>query len=237
MKRFIYNSGRKVFVYNGEFKEEDHPRGEDGKFGGGGGSKGKKDEQQTKDKNEIKPQEQLPKPQVKEKMGNRFMSSMLQDIDGFGPIDNDDEYKKQAMKDIRRQLKSKGIEYIDAYHVTDMKTKNEGIEGSSIDATGGYSGRIREKSVYMFFDPSDIKKGYDGITGAQNEENTIMHIKIPLNKLEDLRWDGLYNLTFDTYSAVRVLGDVPPEWIDGMYKYKHPNQNSRPRRFIYKANP
>jgi len=39
MKRFIYNSGRKVFVYNGEFKEEDHPRGEDGKFGGGGGGK------------------------------------------------------------------------------------------------------------------------------------------------------------------------------------------------------
>lgn len=37
MKRFIYNSGRKVFVYNGEFREEDHPRGEDGKFGGGGG--------------------------------------------------------------------------------------------------------------------------------------------------------------------------------------------------------
>lgn len=35
MKRFIYNSGRKVFVYNGEFREEDHPRGEDGKFGGG----------------------------------------------------------------------------------------------------------------------------------------------------------------------------------------------------------
>jgi len=42
MKRFIYNSGRKVFVYNGEFKEEDHPRGEEGKFGKGG--KGKETE-------------------------------------------------------------------------------------------------------------------------------------------------------------------------------------------------
>ena len=41
MKRFIYNSGRKVFVYNGEFREEDHPRGEDGKFGGGGGGEKK----------------------------------------------------------------------------------------------------------------------------------------------------------------------------------------------------
>lgn len=47
MRRFIYNvqgmKAPKKYVYNSEFKEEDHPRGADGKFGGGGGES-KKDE-------------------------------------------------------------------------------------------------------------------------------------------------------------------------------------------------
>jgi hypothetical protein len=219
-----------------EWDENKHPRAKDGKFGKGGSSKEREDDKPKLEKSdikeskteEIKPQSEIPKPKIPQKMGQKFLEGILSDIDGYGPIDDDDEYKKEAFDNIKRKLEKNGIEYIDAYHVTDMKSSEEGISGSSVDSTGGYGGNLRSKSVYMFFDPDDIPEGYQGIMGAHNPENTVMHIKIPLDKLKDFRWDSNYNVTYDTYSAVRMLGDVPSNWIDSMYKYKNKVDNAAP---------
>jgi len=218
-----------------EWEESKHPRAKDGKFGkGDGGSKKSEDQSESKktevNKPELKiqPQSDIPKPQIPQKMGQKFLEDILSDIDSYGPIDDDDKYKKEAFDNIKRKIEKNGINYIDAYHVTDMKSSEEGISGSSVDSNGGYGGNIRSSSVYMFFDPDDISKGYQGIMGAHNPENTVMHIKIPLDKLKDFRWDSNYNISYDTYSAVRMLGDVPSDWIDSMYKYKNEVDNSAP---------
>lgn len=224
--------GKRLYSFrnSAEWKEDEHPRADDGKFGSGG--KGNKKELESKIE-EIKPQSDIPKPKISEIMGQKFIENMLQDISDYGPIDDNDEYKQEAFRNIKKKLEKNGIEYVDGYHVTDMKSGKEGISGSSVDSAGSSGGNVREKSVYMFFDPDDIHKGYQGIMGAHDPENTVMHIKIPLDKLKDLRWDSNYNITYDTYSAVRVMGDVPPDWIDGMYKYKNEIDNSTNTIAVY----
>lgn len=213
-------------VYNVEWDEEKHPRGEDGKFGTGGS--GKKSEKKSEKKNQerlktIQPQKEIPKPEIISKLGSSFMSYFMQDIDLWKNIDNDDE------------LKAKGIDYIDGYHVTDMKTAEEGITGSSVDATGSTIGKIRDKATYMFFDPSDIEEGYAGIMGAKEKENTVVHVKIPVERIMELKWDSLFNVSFGTYSAGSIAGDVPPEWISGLYEYKQKNYNSCRKIKVYRV--
>jgi hypothetical protein len=230
----------RVFLNAAKWEEEKHPRAKDGKFGKGGGSgkaEEKKEPKQVKVKKteKIKPQSEIPKPKISQVMGQKFLENMLQDIDSYGPEGDDDEYKKEAFDNIKRKLEKNGIDYIDAYHVTDMKSSKEGISGSSVDSTGSTSGNLRSKSVYMFFDPDDIDNGFQGIMGAHNPENTVMHIKIPLDKLKDMRWDSNYNITYDTYSATRILGDVPPEWIDSMYKYKQKIENACNKVRVHRA--
>jgi hypothetical protein len=225
-----------------EWKEDEHPRADDGKFGSGGTKSESGDEdnlqeppQKERDKvEEIKPQSEIPKPQIEQKMGKEWLSGIAQYISDYAQKSNEDRDKKEAFNYIKRKLKSNGIEYIDAYHVTDMKTAAKGIKGSSVDATGSTSGNLRDKSVYMFLDPDEIKEGFQGITGAHGEENTIMHIKIPVNKLNDMRWDSNYNMTFGIHSAVRIPQDVPSKWIDGMYKYKNGIDNSVKQIAIYR---
>ena len=34
-----------------------------------------------------------------------------------------------------------------------------------------------------------------------------------------MRWDSNFNITFDTYRSTRKVGDIPAEWISGVYKY------------------
>lgn len=177
----------------------------------------------------IRPQSEVPKPQIPTVMGQKFFEGMLMDIDSYGPIEDDDKYKIEALGSIKKKLEKNGIKYIDAYHVTDMESSLEGINGSSVDSIGRASDKSREKSVYMFLDPDDIKRGYPGIMGAEADVNTIMHIKIPLDKLKDMRWDSNFNITYDTYSAARILGDVPHEWIAGMYDYSPTGAKRKPK--------
>jgi hypothetical protein len=227
-----------------EFKEEEHPRAEDGKFGSGG-SKGETEDEDNleeppkkeKDKvEEIRPQSEIPKPQIAQKMGEEWLSGIAQYISDYAQKSNENRDKKEAFDYIKRQFKKNDIEYIDAYHVTDKKSIKGGIHGSSLSSTGESEGNIRDSSVYMFLDPKEIPEGFQGITGTHGEENTVMHIKIPVSKLNNMIWDSNYNMTFGIHSAVRIPGDVPSKWIDGMYKYKHGDKidNSQSKVTIYR---
>ena len=160
----------------------------------------------------------IPKP----KISGKELSPILQDIDSYGPLPNNDPYKKQAFDEIRKSLKEKGVTHVDAYHVTDAPIdvlQKTGIKGTESDFIGRSGGNVRDSSVYMFLDPEDITRGYAGILGAKNPVNNVVHIKIPLSELDNMRWDSNFNITFDTYSSTRKIGNIPAEWISGVYKY------------------
>lgn len=162
----------------------------------------------------------LPKSEIVEKMGPKFMGEMLRDIDLMGSVPHGPQ-REEVFDELRAKLNEKGIKYIDAYHVSDALPeilKRKGIHGSAVDYLGNYSGNVRDSSVYMFLDPEDISAGYGGILGAKAPVNTIVHVKIPLSKIGDLRYDGNFNLSFDTYSSVRMPGDIPSDMIFGYAK-------------------
>ncbi|MBK8745549.1 LPD38 domain-containing protein [Propionivibrio sp.] len=164
----------------------------------------------------------IPRPEIPRKLSQKEFSSILQDIDGFGPIDADDPYRIQAFKDIVKKLKAVGVDYIDMYHVTDASLeefKSEGIRGSSLDFIGRSSGDLRGAAVYGFLDPDDIKKSYAGILGAESETPNVIHIKVPVNRIGDFRWDGNFNITHGAYSGISFDGNVPTDWIAGSYSY------------------
>lgn len=164
----------------------------------------------------------IPKPQIPSKLSQKEFEGILQDIDGYGPVPKDDPIRKQEFARITSKLKKSGVDYIDMYHVTDAPIdafKGSGIRGSEVDYTGRGSGNLRESSVYGFLDPDDIKNGYNGVLGAKSETPNVLHIKVPVDRIAEMRWDGNFNLTHGTYSGARVIGDIPDKWIKGVYKY------------------
>lgn len=164
----------------------------------------------------------MPKSAVVDKFGQKFFESFLQDIDEWGRVPSDVPQRVAAYEEMRSTLRAKGVEYIDAYHVSDVQPavfRREGIRGSSLDYVGGYGGNLRDSSVYLFLDADEIPLGYPGITGARSPVNTVAHIRIPLSKLEDIRGDSNFHMTFGTPSAVRLLGDIKPDMIAGYAEF------------------
>jgi len=158
----------------------------------------------------------------KPKIQGDTLSYLLQMVDMYGAEDADNRPRVETYRDIVKDLKSKGINNIDAYHVTDAVREDfdkSGIKGSALSYIGYKNGNLRDESVYLFLDPADIDLGYPGITGAAKSTSNVMHIEIPVERIKDLRWDSNFNVTFDTYSGVRLVGDAPSKWIKNDYLY------------------
>ena len=83
------------------------------------------------------------------------------------------------------------------YHVT-----NKIITDKSI----GHSCYDREEGVYMFLDCEEAELHGENITG--DKENKIHEIKLSINDLENMMYDGIYNMSTGTYSAVYLPGDI-----------------------------
>lgn len=164
---------------------------------------------------------EVPKPKIQVSL----LQELLQDIDSYGPLDPSDSYRSNVFNDWVRRLRNKGINFVDAYHITDAALSDfneDGIKGSSVDYIGRNSGNLRDSSVYLFLDPDDIDLGYDGILGARNPVNNVLHVEIPLDQIGDLRWDSNFNITYGSYSGVRNVGDIPYSWIKGAYPFTSP---------------
>ena len=156
-------------------------------------------------------------------MSDKQISEIVQTIDTATP--RNDSTRKYLRNEYAKELKQRGIEFIDAYHISDINPeifKKEGIRGSESDYIGRKSGNLRESSVYLFLDPDDIPSGYNGIIGAKNDISNIIHIQIPVSQIENMLWDSNFNVSFGTYSSVRMIGDIPAKWIKGQYKYAPP---------------
>ena len=164
----------------------------------------------------------IPRPQIPAKLSQREFSSILQDIDGYGPIAEDDPYRISELGAIVKKLKAAGVNHIDMYHVTDANLedfKGDGVRGSEVDYIGRSGQNARASSVYGFLDPDDIKVGYPGVLGASSETPNVIHIRVPVDLIGGFRWDGNFNITYGAYSGVRYVGNIPSAWIEGAYRY------------------
>jgi len=156
-------------------------------------------------------------------LSDKQISDIVSTLDHATP--RNESTRKYLRNEYAKELQKNGIEYIDAYHVTDKELESfgkNGIKGSSLDYIGRSEGTLREPSVYLFLDPDDISTGYNGITGAKNNISNIVHVRIPVSRIEDILWDSNFNVSFGTYSSVRMIGDIPSKWIKGQYKYAPP---------------
>lgn len=164
----------------------------------------------------------IPGPDIPKKLSQKQFESILQDIDGYGPIERSDPYRIAEFKSIVRKLKAAGVYHIDMYHVTDAILSDfdkGGIRGTSVSNIGAVGANERESSVYGFLDPDDIRNSYDGILGSDSETPNVIHIKVPVEQIVDFRWDSNFNVTFGSYSGIRFVGNIPSSWIRGAYRY------------------
>lgn len=167
-----------------------------------------------------------PPPAVLKKLGQAGMTKLVSSTDMMGYSLTRDE-AKEAYGATIAYLKNSGIQEVDFYHVTDADLdsfKGVGILGSSLDYIGRADGNLRPSSVYGFLDPIDIEKGNDGILGSTKEMPNVAHVKIPVNEIIGLRWDSNFNLSYGTYSAVRLEGSIKPEWIQSVKPYSNTNE-------------
>lgn len=161
----------------------------------------------------------IQKPSILNNLSQKEFERLIQELDN--PYLRSDDFSRGELKKVIKSLESKGIKYIDFYHVTDQDY-SQFIGSKSINATkSSLSGRDgfvkRDAAVYGFLDPEDITKGYRGVLGANKDTPNIIRALIPINDLYDLEWDSNFNVTFGTYSGVSFYGDIPIKWISEFY--------------------
>ncbi len=104
------------------------------------------------------------------------------------------------------QLKKKNIKFIDGYHVTTADAvesiKKDGIEAGS-DLYG------RKDAVSFFADIDDITNAIPFLATKDNPNMVVIRFSLPVDKIQNLSWDGLFNSQFDTYSGFRSTEDIP----------------------------
>lgn len=164
----------------------------------------------------------VPRPDFLKHFSQSDFGEFIQDIDGYGKLDASDGYKREIFDSWKSKLKSKGVEFIDGYHVSDSGKpdfETKGIEGSEVDSVGAQGGNRRENSVYMFLDPDDILDSYAGVLGSRKSTPNVVHVKIPVDRLGDFRWDSNFNITYGTYSGVRLLGNIPFKEVHGIHPF------------------
>lgn len=154
----------------------------------------------------------------------REFEDLMRDFDVLASIPDKKDRQDYLDEDssVYRKLKKSGITHINAYHVTSTNPEEFGdkINGSELTATGRSDGYTRDKAVYTFLDLSDLKFGLPGVMGTKNDDIKVVKLNIPLDRLSDAKWDGNFNVTYGTYSAIGIVGDIPSEYIDGYLPIK-----------------
>lgn len=110
------------------------------------------------------------------------------------------------------------FENLIAYHIT--KDENmESIRENGILAKSSSQSYDRPNAVYFFLNKNELTQENIDILGF-SKGYKILRVKIPVEKvMENMVWDGLYNVSFQTQSAVQYYEGIPKEWIIS-YDYK-----------------
>lgn len=97
------------------------------------------------------------------------------------------------------------------YHITNA-ANIESIRENGLLARSSRQSYDRPNAVYFFVDKSEVSKANAEILGAGDFK--VLKVTIPVEAvISKMAWDGLYNVSFDTYSAVQFLDNVPADWI------------------------
>ena len=97
------------------------------------------------------------------------------------------------------------------YHITSA-ANIDSIREKGLQARSSRQSYDRPNAVYFFVDKDEVNKDNANILGAENCK--ILKVTIPADAvINKMVWDGLYNVSFGTYSAVQFLDNVPAEWI------------------------
>jgi hypothetical protein len=109
------------------------------------------------------------------------------------------------------------------YHVT-APSKVESIRERGLSALPCRQSYVRPDAVYFFADHDEITPEQVDILGLSSGCK-IIKVAIPVDKvIKYMYWDGLYNVSFYTTSAVQYRADVPPEWIISIEDYETPQR-------------
>lgn len=98
------------------------------------------------------------------------------------------------------------------YHITSAENVVS-IRENGIQAKSSRQSYDRPNSVYFFADKNEVNQDNAGILGL-SENRQVLRVSIPVDYvINNMQWDGLYNVSFETYSAVQYFGDIPADWI------------------------
>ena len=131
-------------------------------------------------------------------------------------------------------LKEKGYKYVDGYHVISIDKLGE-VMKKGIDTTDA-AGDIRDsrerttgsrpEGVYFFADPDDINAAIPYLSFKVPDEGgdvAVVHFRIPIKQVPKMTWDGIFNVTFGTYSSFRINKRIPKSWIQETAEYAIPS--------------
>ncbi len=112
----------------------------------------------------------------------------------------------------QRNVSDFDVDGITVHHVT--TTENAAmIRNSGFTARNSRQSCDRPDAVYFFVDIADITVENLGILGL-NADYAMITVRIPIaDFVQNVKWDGLFNATFSSYSAIQFLGNVPAAWI------------------------
>ena len=98
------------------------------------------------------------------------------------------------------------------YHVTSAGNV-EAIRKVGITAKSSQQSYDRPDAVYFFVLRNEINESTLAILGINDP--VVLTVTVPAAEvIAKMRWDGLYNVSFETVSAVQFMGDVPADWIE-----------------------
>jgi hypothetical protein len=106
------------------------------------------------------------------------------------------------------------FEKLIVYHVT-KSASVDSINNHGIQARSSKQSYDRPESVYFFVDRNEINRSTLDILGLLDEDCTIIKVAIPVKDVvSKMRWDGLFNATFNvSCTAVQYMDSVPAAWI------------------------
>ncbi len=102
---------------------------------------------------------------------------------------------------------------IKAYHVTSAANTKQ-IRSQGLKAQSSRQSYDRPVAVYFFLDRDEINEINKAILLDNPDDAVVIEVVIPRAEfLAKAHWDGLYNASFYSRSAIQFFGDVPASWI------------------------
>ena len=128
-----------------------------------------------------------------------------------GTLDNKSIENLLCMIDCVPQGKRTWNNDIICYHITDI-TNLESIKKDGLLMHSSVQSYNRPSCVYLFLD--DVHCDNVPILLGNVDNFLLLTIKIPSVEIDNFKFDGLYNISFEHgYGAVMFFDNIPNEWI------------------------